>query len=246
MSRNFELLQRAEREQELLGASRSAMPPTDGNYLPLKLEGLAEQEAVKLVQRVFLLPSPDSPRVVVFSGVRHGDGCSFVCACAAEILATQMAGSFCLVDANVRTPSLHRYFGVKNGVGLAEALAQSGPIRNFTQQIAGSNLWVLTCGSATSNFHALLNCDNLRTRIADLRAEFDNVLIDTPPLNLYAEAITLGRLSDGIVLVLQSNSTRREVARKAKESLEAAKVRLLGAVLNQRTFPIPAVLYKKL
>jgi Mrp family chromosome partitioning ATPase len=47
-------------------------------------------------------------------------------------------------------------------------------------------------------------------------------------------------------LVIEANSTRRETTRKAKESLEAANVRLLGAVLNKRTFPIPEVFYRKL
>jgi Mrp family chromosome partitioning ATPase len=56
----------------------------------------------------------------------------------------------------------------------------------------------------------------------------------------------LGRFADGIVLVLQSNATRREAALKAKESFEVASVRLLGAVLNKRTFPIPQNLYQRL
>jgi Mrp family chromosome partitioning ATPase len=46
--------------------------------------------------------------------------------------------------------------------------------------------------------------------------------------------------------VVQANSTHREVARKAKESLDSAKVRILGAVLNERTFPVPESLYRKL
>ena len=49
-----------------------------------------------------------------------------------------------------------------------------------------------------------------------------------------------------VVLVVQANSTRREAARKGKESLDSANVRLLGVVLNERTFPIPEVLYRKI
>jgi Mrp family chromosome partitioning ATPase len=117
-------------------------------------------------------------------------------------------------------------------------------MRTFAQQIAGSNLWVLPSGSPESA--GAISSEGLRSRMADLRNEFDYVLIDAPPANLYADAISLGRLSDGIILVLQSNTTRREAALKAKESFEAANVRLLGAVLNKRTFPIPQNLYDRL
>ncbi len=80
----------------------------------------------------------------------------------------------------------------------------------------------------------------------ELRSEFDYVLIDAPPVNLYADAIILGGLADGAILVLESDVTRREAARKAKETLEGAEVRLLGAILNKRTFPIPESIYRKL
>jgi Mrp family chromosome partitioning ATPase len=125
-------------------------------------------------------------------------------------------------------------------------MLQSGPVRNFAHQVNGGNLWVITCGSKTTDPHSLLTSDGLRARLAELRAEFDYVLIDGPPVNLCADATVLGKLADGVVLVVQANSTHREVARKAKESLASANVRLLGAVLNKRTFPIPESLYRKI
>jgi Mrp family chromosome partitioning ATPase len=91
-----------------------------------------------------------------------------------------------------------------------------------------------------------LTSDNLKSRFAELRKEFDYVLVDAPPMSRYADAITLGQVTDGFVLVLEANATRREVALMAAENLRAAHIRILGAVLNKRTFPIPNALYKKL
>ena len=105
---------------------------------------------------------------------------------------------------------------------------------------------MITCGSKTTDPHSLLASDGLRSRLAELRAEFDFVLVDGPPVNLYADTALLGKLADGVVLVVQANSTHREAARKAKESLASANVRLLGVVLNKRTFPIPEFLYRKI
>jgi capsular exopolysaccharide synthesis family protein len=212
----------------------------------LDLEAMAQEEAVKLVQRVFLLPGADAPRMVLFCGVGRGDGSSWVCLRASETLASQVKASVCVVDANLRAPFLHEYFRSNNSKGLAEAVLGSGPIRNYAQLLNGGNLWVVTCGSRIADPHTLLSSDRLRPRLAELRAVFDYVLIDAPPVNLYGDATLLGGLADGVVLVVQANSTHREVVRKAKESLESAKLRVLGAVLNKRTFPIPESWYRKL
>jgi protein-tyrosine kinase len=246
LSKNFELLQRAQREQEALARPRSR----DG-AAPLASRAAApftSEEAVRLVQRLFLVPGPDAPRVVVFAGVDPGDGCSTVCVRVAETLTSDvgLSGSSCLIDANLRAPALHRYFSLPNRMGLVDAISQPGSVRNFTQQVNGGKLWVMPAGLHTTNVHALLTSESLQERIAELRSEFDNVLIDAPAINPYADACALGKLSDGMILVLQSNATRRESARKAKEMIEVAQVRLLGAVLNKRTFPIPAGIYGKL
>jgi len=82
--------------------------------------------------------------------------------------------------------------------------------------------------------------------LSELRKNFTYVLIDAPPINAYADATLLGRMADGMVMILEANTTRREAARRAKDSLDAAGIRLLGAVLNKRTFPIPERLYSRL
>jgi Mrp family chromosome partitioning ATPase len=93
---------------------------------------------------------------------------------------------------------------------------------------------------------SLLHSDSLKLRLQELRKEFDYILIDSPALNLYGDAITLGRNADGVVVVLQAESTRRESALKGLESLRDANVEVLGAVLNRRTFPIPDFVYRRL
>jgi capsular exopolysaccharide synthesis family protein len=207
---------------------------------------MAQEEGIKLVQRLFLLPGSDAPRMVVFCGVETGDGSSWICVRASEILASRVKASVCVVDANLHAPFLHEYFRRNISMGLADTVLESGPVRNYARQLNEGNLWVITCGSRTIDPYALLTSDRLQPRLAELKAEFDYVLIDAAPVNVYADAALLGKLADGVVLVVQANSTRREVVRKAKESLDSAKVRLLGAVLNKRRFPIPEFLYRKL
>lgn len=79
-----------------------------------------------------------------------------------------------------------------------------------------------------------------------MRAHTDYVLIDAAGLNVSNDAATLAAAADGVVLVLKANSSRRETVRKTVHELQAAKISVLGAVLNQRTFPIPESVYKRL
>lgn len=253
MSRNFELLQKIGREQSLY-ATTAEEPIQEMEAPPvvipvgsrLEIEGAELEEITKVVQRVFVLPGNDAPRAVVFSGAEPGNGCSWVCARVAEILAGQVSGSVCLVDANLQNPGLHQQFAAENLYGLTDALRKREPIRNFAQPLSCPRLWLVSSGSPAEDGQSLLSSDRMRLRMTELRTAFDYVLVDAPAISSSNDATIVGAATDGLVLVLKANSSRRESARGAIHDLRAAKVRVLGAVLNQRTFPIPQSIYDKL
>jgi protein-tyrosine kinase len=254
MSRNFELLQRIGREQTLYTSPAPEPAPIPEQPVmfsgpvasQLAIEGRELEEFTKLVQRVFVLPGNDAPRSVVFTATESGNGCSWVCARVADVLASQVSGSVCMVDANLRRPGLHVQFSVENPTGLSDALLKPDPMRTFARTAGRPNLWMVSCGSNTEDAQGLLSSDRMRLRLSELRAEFDYVLIDSAALSETNDAVLLGSSADGVVLVLKANTSRREIARKSTQDLQTAKVRVLGAVLNQRTFPIPDSIYKKL
>jgi Mrp family chromosome partitioning ATPase len=209
--------------------------------------GVMEDEVMKLVQHIFILPeSAQSPGAVTFCGVDEGAGCSRVCAQAAKMLAEHSPGTVCIVEANLRTPSLGQYFGIGECPGFAEAMKETRPIREFARRIAGSNLWLMTAGVMGGEPNGALNPARLRARFSELRGEYNHVVMDTPPASAHPDALLLAQLTDGVVLVVGSNTTRRETARIAKESFKASRVPILGAVLNNRTYPIPRALYARL
>ncbi|HKV03884.1 MAG TPA: CpsD/CapB family tyrosine-protein kinase [Candidatus Acidoferrales bacterium] len=245
MSRNFEILNREPAPRSEFRPARPVRP--NGNGHSRDHRAAAEDEIEKLVQRVFILPGASkAPAVVAFCGVDQGSGCSWVCARASEALAGQIPGKVCIIDANLRSPSLDRHFRFETGAGFAEAIKESRPIREFARPVRGNKLWLITSGAVGRDANGALNPARLRARFAELRGEFDYVLIDTPPVSSYSDAALLGQFADGVILIIGSNFTRREPARIAKESLEAAKVVVLGAVLNRRTYPIPEALYQRL
>lgn len=254
MSRNFELLEHAGLSREITSLAAPKPAPvlvTESekalrDRAGLNLDRIARDECLKLVQRVFLMRTRESSRAVVFAGIDHGNGCTRICARAAQALAENVPGSVCIVDANLRSPSLARFFGVAEDCGLTDSLLGQGLIRRFTHQLRPSNLWLLSCGSPSADSSVLLHSDRLKSWMAAVREEFDYVLIDAPPLNQYADAVLFGQSADGLVLVLEANATRRESALRVTESLREAQIAVLGAVLNKRTFPIPELLYRRL
>jgi len=221
-------------------------PPIDLQPLRLSMEDIQRDEIFKLVQRVFLASGAEKSRLVVVSGMESGVGCSWICARMAEVLAAQVTASVCVVDANLRSPGLHHEFEVSNHYGLTDALQVSEPVRGFVTRLSRPNLWLLSCGEDKPETRTLLGSDRMRALLPELRREFDYVLLDAPPMSAGDDSIMLARNAEGIVLVLRAHSSRRESARKAVRDLETANVRVLGAVLNHRTFPVPESIYRKL
>jgi Mrp family chromosome partitioning ATPase len=211
-----------------------------------ELEAIAREEEAKLVQRVFPGTTQDSPRVAVFSGLGGDQGSASVCARTGELLAARGEGPVCVVDANFESPSLHRHFGTENTRGLAEAILERGPIKQYIREIEGSSLCFMPHGRTSLLLSPAEITDRFRTRIAEARASFWYVVIHAGFLGLNGTAMMISSSADGVVLVVEANRTRRESAKRVKENLLASNVRLLGVVLNNRTYPIPRALYRML
>jgi Mrp family chromosome partitioning ATPase len=248
MSRNFDLMLERERDQAFRSnrVIEPAFPiPGENRDLDAHCQS-ARESTLMLVQRIFLQQTHDPPRMVVFAGIDHGNGCSQIAALVAETLAGNAPGAVCLVEANFRSPALPAMLGTTNYHGLTDALLEQDPIRSFIKPVCNESLWLLSSGPLAADSPNLLTSERMNTRSAELRKEFDFVIVDAPPMTRYADAIALGQLSDGIVLVLEAESTRREAALVAVENLRSSKIQILGAVLNRRTFPIPEKIYSRL
>jgi Mrp family chromosome partitioning ATPase len=148
----------------------------------------------------------------------------------AEALAMLGGGRVCVVDANVRYPSVHRMFGLGDEASLGEAMGEPRPIIGKRNH---SNLWVVTAGAASPNPMAVLASQDFRTVLTEVTQSFDYVLIDTPALGKYPDALQLRWVSDGAVLVIQAESTRRDLTAQVRQTLNVSQIPILAAVLNK-------------
>jgi hypothetical protein len=248
MSRTFEVLERLQQDRELLRVPRVAKATPTIAAVPGKLtlsdcDAYAREEVLKLVQSLFLGNSEgDGSRRVVFCGVDQGPGSNVLCARAGSSLSEQVGSQICVVDANLRAPTTSPLFALPSIDKAPQSRFES--TQNSLRRVA-DNLCLLSGESIRANGGSR-TLEHLLALIRELSAEFMYWIIGAAPIGLCRDATLLGQVADGAVLVVEANSTRREAALKAKEALERANVRLLGVVLNNRRFPIPQRVYRRL
>src|SRR5262249_4373923 len=133
-----------------------------------------------------------------------------------------------LIDADLRRPMLHDLFHLSNERGLTDLLenchsvefVDQSPLAGLVQPTHVPNLWVLPRGPENAAAVGLLHSADLSGALQRFGREFDLVLIDTPPMRLYSDARILGRLSDGVVIVVRANM-------RSAEELTAGYLRLV-------------------
>ena len=174
--------------------------------------------------------------MVVFTSACPGDGKTTV-ACNLSIAVAEIGKRVLLIDGDLRAPRLHKVFGTTSGWGLSDILWSDCPIDHMllTQlvrptEVAG--LSVLPGGSCGVTPTNLFYSPRMSLLLERLRAEFDMVLIDAPPMIHLADARVLGRLADGVILVVRSGQTTTERARVAVQRFAEDGTRVLGTVLN--------------
>lgn len=169
-------------------------------------------------------------KALVVTSASPQEGKSLVAACLASSLA-QLGLRVALVDANLRTPSLHATLGVSQEPGLADYLSGvKGPA--FHENSGTEGLSLLAAGAVPENAPELLASQRMADLISDLAAEYDHVILDTPPLLTAADSAALARFVDGVLLVVRANQARRDQIQRAKAMLAQIDAHILGVVFN--------------
>lgn len=185
----------------------------------------------------------DSKVVLVASAV-HGEGASTVARQLAATLVNGQTGPVLLMDANLRPDEDG---DVLNGAAAGGFLDSVPP--DYIEETSSFPMSASGFSVLPSDPHdrvTLLTGKSLKKAFGKLRRRFDWIVIDGPPVTLSAEAGALSAQADATVLVLRAESTRSEVAVRARNILHQSGGHVLGAVLNRREYHIPDFLYRRL
>jgi hypothetical protein len=228
-------------EREVIGApikerySERAVRPT------WDADRFATEQIQKLVRQIFFPGWPKPARHVVFTAVDEDADLAGTCLRVGEVLTQHVDGRVGVIETTLEMPEFEDVFGVK---GTTPAVKENfSSMRSAAHQIS-NRLWLVPPTSfwGTEDVPAA----SLENTLSQVRHDFDYAVLHASPAAISSEAAVLGHMCDGVVLVLKAHTTHRVVAQKVKETLQAANVRVLGAVLSGRTFPIPESLYRRL
>ena len=143
----------------------------------------------------------------------------------------EQSGKCAFVDCDLRCGALTKHLSTAAGGGVSELLAaEQKPVKKV-QQIA-QNVDFLPSGAAAADPSELFLSRTAVDRLAELRAEYDYIILDAPAVQTASEAIDLSRMADGVVVLMQADTTKMQSAENCKKKLQAVNASILGAVLN--------------
>jgi capsular exopolysaccharide synthesis family protein len=191
-------------------------------------------EAYRTLRTNIEFASVDGPiQTLLVTSSAPGEGKTTTASNLAVVFA-QAGRRVLLVDADLRKPGVHLVFDLPNTHGLTNLLrnehADLGAVAQVTEQ---DNLRVLTTGPLPPNPAELLGSQRMRSVLEQLKTGFDLLIVDSPPVQAVTDATILSSFLGGTLLVIDASRSRRRVVHQAREGLDRAGARVLGAVLNR-------------
>ena len=200
----------------------------------------------RLQQNIIGALLPDvNPRTLLFTSVSDGEGSETIVSRFGLVLAAS-GEQVLLVDTHLRDPVLHQIFSIEQAPGTTELLSGRRTLTEVIHRTALDGLLLIPGGSPVADPFFFQELETLDAATNVMKAFADWIIFSCPPINTYNDAAALAGLVNGVVLVIQAEKTRWEVAQSAKERLEKAGANILGVVLNDRRHHIPGWIYRRL
>jgi capsular exopolysaccharide synthesis family protein len=172
-------------------------------------------------------------RVISVTSPHAGEGKTTTVANIATTLALTGKRVMAL-SADLRKPRLHRFFGLDNERGLSSVLAGQAQLAEVARRVEGlDSLRIVTSGPVPPNPAELLSSDAMESLLTQLRSMADYVVIDTPPVLVVSDAMIVAPRVDGVVVVVDADTTTGGAASHTIDQLEQVGGNVIGSVLNR-------------
>lgn len=198
------------------------------------------EEFQQLRKNILAARGPRALQLMLLVSSRHGEG---VTTTTALLGSTMAQGGRCLViDANFRTPGLTNVFGGETRTGLCEALADGGDGSDHIHPTDLPNLYFMPTGIGPMRVPYMFEGRSFDDLLGALRKDFDTILIDGAPMEMYADSAYLAPRADGVVVVIQAEATPVSAPAISLRELERVNAPVIGAILNRTQNYIPETL----
>jgi protein-tyrosine kinase len=193
-------------------------------------QGPGTEEFRTLRSRLYQMREKQPLKKVLVTSSLPKEGKSFVAANLAQAMVRQQGRRVLLIDADLRAARLHLALGTALSPGLAEYLRGEADEFGIMQRGAMENLFFIPAGRSTSNPAELVANGRLPVLLSRVESLFDWIVIDSPPAVPVSDAGVMANHCDGVLMVVRSNTTPSDMARKARAEFDDKL--LLGVVLN--------------
>lgn len=194
-----------------------------------------EAEQFRILKTSIMFPEKgESPKTIMVTSAVPSEGKSFVAANLAISLAQNIDNHVLLIDCDMRLPTIHKLFGLKDGTpGLSSYLSGEQSLQSLLSKTSIEKLTLLPGGRPPHNPSELLSSERMTHLLDELKSRYHDrfVVIDTPPPQLTAEAGALAKQVDGILIVIKYGTTSRVFVKELIELF--GKEKILGIVFNQ-------------
>ena len=190
-------------------------------------------EAYRSIRTSILLSSSEKPpKKITITSPNPSEGKTTTVINTAIAL-SQTGAQVLIIDADMRKPKVHKIFNYENGKGLSNFLSGHGDLESIVKKSEVPNLFYIPCGPVPPNPSELLGSILFKTMLESLEARFDHILLDSPPVLGFADAIILSTCVNGVILTVLGGKTPRETLQRAKEALQQTNTKILGVVINR-------------
>jgi capsular exopolysaccharide synthesis family protein len=240
MSKTFEALQKAENEKMPHFTKRQNKDGKEG-LINLDISISEELKNMKLYIRSI---SPQSSiKTILFTSSNPKEGTSTILVNFAKEIAAS-GESVIIVDTNSHNPILHKLINIENTEGITEIIEKRKPLIETIKKTGIENMQIITCCKQSKNTLTAFTTETIKPIINELKSHADWILFDSPAIHKYSDAALLANEMDGVIIVVQAEKTKWEVAQRARDIIAKENTQILGAVLNKKQFHIPALIYK--
>lgn len=189
-------------------------------------------EAYRVLRTNIQYSSVDKPlKTIVVTSAGPMEGKTTTIANLAVTFA-QAGSKVLLIDTDLRKPKVHKVFTLLNSRGLTNLLTSKDGFVSFIRHDVVENLDILTSGTIPPNPSEVLNSNSMRDFLEKVKAEYDIILLDSPPVGSVTDASIISTYVDGTILVAKSGKVEIDAVKRAKETLEKVNANIIGVVLN--------------
>ena len=208
----------------------------DGRLVTMMDPASPSAEAYRALRTNLRYRFVDSPpKVIAITSPGRREGKTITCANLGVVLA-QADNNTLIVDCDLRAPDVHRAFGLPNPYGIVDVLSGEQDLQEVCH-VPVPGLKVLSTGPIPPYPAELLSSRRFVELMDQVRTQFDYVLVDTPPMQAVSDPLIIAPQSDGVLLVLDAQKTRKGTVRKHVRDVESVGSRVLGTVMNNARVP---------